>query len=108
MNLDMVRCVLCRQMADPENPLMTGAVYAINPQTMRLAWMHGHCMQEAVEQAEGESSTKPEFENRADEWMERSQQGQKPKTAEIDDGSWQAIKKRMIEDGRAVLVKGSK
>lgn len=73
MNPDMVRCVLCKQMADPENPLLTGAVYAINPQTMRWAWMHGYCLQEVADQAEAEPSTKPGFDSRADEWLERSQ-----------------------------------
>ena len=43
-------CVLCNEtITAPEHPGLDGAVHEINPQTMRRAWMHGICLQLAVE-----------------------------------------------------------
>lgn len=67
----MVRCVLCGISADPESPFLDGAVYTVNPKTMRLAWMHGDCLGEELDQAESVASSKPEFDNLADEWFEK-------------------------------------
>ena len=46
----MVMCVLCNSQCDPENPFMDGAIYGINPNTNRWAWMCCFCFEIAWEE----------------------------------------------------------
>lgn len=65
----MITCVLCNEETDAENPLMTGAVYALNPNTLRMSWMHGWCYLNAVEDSSALQSTSSECEDRYDQWV---------------------------------------
>ena len=42
---NMVKCVVCGDKCDPENPFDTGAIYTHNPKTNRLAWICGFCLE---------------------------------------------------------------
>ena len=44
-----MNCVLCQMPGDPESPWLTGLVHELNPRTSRYAWMHGDCLQVAIE-----------------------------------------------------------
>ena len=64
------KCALCSEGVDSEG-LGDGelGVRAINPLTLRLAWMHCFCLRMAVEDSHGQPATVPEFENRYDQWL---------------------------------------
>lgn len=64
----MVKCVICGDQTDPENPLETGAIYAPNPLTFRKAWMCGLCYLGALDDAFSMPASSVEYENRLDEY----------------------------------------
>jgi len=61
-----IQCVLCGEQADPEHPGLDGAIYEVNPRTMRKAWMHGWCFEFELEVLD---------EERKDVFFERIQEG---------------------------------
>jgi hypothetical protein len=64
-----VRCVLCGDYLDPENPFEGG--YAPNPFTFRDAWMHSFCFENAYQEIAAKAASKPEYLNRQDEYQQR-------------------------------------
>jgi hypothetical protein len=42
-------CALCRDPIDPEHPGLDGCVREVNPETKRVANMHGWCLVQAIE-----------------------------------------------------------
>lgn len=49
------KCRLCRDGLDTEEP---NAIYAINPETLRLAWMHRDCAHSAYTELSDEDREK--------------------------------------------------
>jgi len=69
--MGMVKCVLCGSMTDPGNPFLSGGVREVNPKTMRVAWMCGYCLEEAIEESKTKLTKNKDFDSRFDEWIER-------------------------------------
>jgi len=69
-----VTCRICGGNAEPENPFLTGAIYARNPLTFRMAWMCGDCFSNAIDQIQGLPpfglNAHLDFESRYDQYLD--------------------------------------
>ncbi len=63
-----MKCALCKLALDQESPYV---VYALNPSSFRMAWMHDYCYQVAYEDLQDEDARDPQFLNRKDEYDQR-------------------------------------
>ena len=66
-----MKCVCCESNLDTDSPFLDGGFRVINPKTLRLSWMCGHCFLEAVEESKNKPSTSKIFSNRYEQWMEK-------------------------------------
>jgi len=64
-----MKCAICGDEVDTENPFMTGGVYGKNPITWRMAWMHGYCLENAIDDTKTQPAKSIQFENRHDEYV---------------------------------------
>lgn len=66
-----MKCVCCKSELDTDSPFLDGGFRVVNPYTLRICWMCGHCFLEAVEESKTKPSTKNEYANRYEQWMEK-------------------------------------
>lgn len=64
----MNRCALCGDALDRDSPW---SIYARNPLTFRMAWMHGSCATDALECLRGKPSRIAEYRDQYDEYIYR-------------------------------------
>lgn len=61
---DWPRCVHCGGTGDPESPFKVGVVYDVNPLTLRMAWQHGDCYEEALAEAQKDANGYDRFQEK--------------------------------------------
>lgn len=65
-----MKCALCKETLNPDAP---DVVYAHNPETFRLAWMHGFCFQHTYMELKNEQAKETMYSNRQDEYDSKFQ-----------------------------------
>lgn len=64
----MTRCALCGNSLDTDSPYV---VYARNPLTFRMAWMHTDCGSDALDCLHGQPASDVNYADRYDEYIHR-------------------------------------